>query len=1092
MLRQILVGVISLAIIVACYFVYAMLVAEPLARETATPAEPIPMPTPSASTKPAVDPTRVEDVVAGAEGEKSWFNRWDKDGRLVYQFRVDHWRSKGENEFALDKPELRVFLGDGQIVHISAPTGRIEARRVRSQSADLEPVRGALTGKVHVFIDRGTDPKRPEPELREKDIIHIWLERVEFDLEANWVRSDSAIKVDCYEAELSGKGLQIKWDQTTRELQQLTIREGEKLIYRTDSDTFQLELPGGKAPNPKRTPPKGILGSLTRATESAMPTGDQPPSPPQSPVATGATTTSVADTQPKKSRAFRLTFTSTVRVFEYDGPKLIGRLTCDRLYLLFDIPRGRERRQQAAQSPPDSPATPLRREGKRLEIFWKGPLEMLPEDMPYSKTRRMRIYALGGPVLVEQIGQATAKCKRLVYFVAAKQGRLEGTIDDSVTIVEGDNRTIVATRLFYDGKAGTVRGEGPGYMEQIDRPAPNPANPGGLNLPALTGREKKMNVRWREGFHLRFGNYEKLELTGRVRKQYLKHATFRGAVKMDQLTGETAQPAESIAGELITLKFAAPDPNTVQRDDMAGTIETAQAEGNVVMRSENQQIECQELLVTFGPGTSGPVPATAAAKGHVRAREGKRVIKADELDVVMEEKPTDADTTKKTKRTTVGFGRVAFRQVHARGNVRIDDPDRGLNVISHKLECRLDPQGTIQWCYLEGTANKWARAVSRDNLISGQQITLDLKAEHADVPGAGELQFVSNRDIEGTAYRDPKPVIIRWSSSMTTEGGSINQGVFRGQVTVESEETTLYCHKLVVDFEQRPETPKAKPAKRRRFAIFDRLVRGRRTRSTTVKLPLARKRPVYIEAIPKKGQGVRVQNRVDEHDTLITRTTLEAKQLTIDLGAQKLDVPCPGTLLIEDYRLPADQREKTALKDPFGMDVKGTGPSQTLFGWSNGLTYLLDKRNAIFDGDVWMLHRAGKAVLAQMRGLEPKRSAQKREANLTCENLVVEFVRGPFGPGSGARAGAGELGEVVATGSVHFIEGQRSAMARQLVYNNLDKMLVILGADDDPAEVREQGDDGRILNWNGPLLIWNRKTGGIRGAKPTIRLIRSP
>ena len=116
-------------------------------------------------------------------------------------------------------------------------------------------------------------------------------------------------------------------------------------------------------------------------------------------------------------------------------------------------------------------------------------------------------------------------------------------------------------------------------------------------------------------------------------------------------------------------------------------------------------------------------------------------------------------------------------------------------------------------------------------------------------------------------------------------------------------------------------------------------------------------------------------------------------------------------------------------------------------------------------------------------------SAEKSEADLTCENLVAEFVRGPFGSGTGVRAGGAELGEVVATGSVHMTEGRRSVMARQIEYDNMDKMLVIYGTDDDPAQIKEQRGDGGVMTWNGPLLIWNRKTDEIRGTKPRITII---
>jgi lipopolysaccharide assembly outer membrane protein LptD (OstA) len=574
--------------------------------------------------------------------------------------------------------------------------------------------------------------------------------------------------------------------------------------------------------------------------------------------------------------------------------------------------------------------------------------------------------------------------------------------------------------------------------------------------------------------------------------------------------------------------------------DLAGTIDKVLANGEVALMSGEQKIACENLVVVFGEGQRGRVPNQAFARGHVRISEGQRMIEAEEILATMEERPATVTTQPTTpekkdllvalikpREKTSGLARIILREVEASGDVRIDDPDRQMKVESDRLKCRFDGEGTITWCYLEGSNENWASAESKGNLISGEQVTMDLKTEYAEVPGAGQMQFVSDRDIDGSTYGRSQPVLISWAESMAMEGGERNQGVFTGDVKVVSDNTVMKCQQVLIDFETAPETA-TKPAKATladRFPIFERIVGEKRIKSKTVKLPIAKKRPAYIRALPVDGGRIQIENRVDEKNTVLTRTTLNGNQLTIDLGARRMNVPADGYLVIEDYRLPkataaSDRRSASALRDPFGMDMSSRGPSQTAFTWKNGLTYMLDTRTAIFDGDVWMGHESGEGVLAEMRkqqAAEASKSStsqpasapapsgevavqdgasaesKKSKATLSCENLLAEFIRGPFGPGgekSKSRAGAAELSRVVATGSVNLADGKRSAMGRQLRYDNQQKLILIYGTDDTPAYIEMEESDGKYTTYSGPMVSYNRATGRVEARDATITLVR--
>ncbi len=1111
MFRRLSLAAISLAIFVGLYFLYVTLLATPLEEQQAAAPEPVDLATLEASTKPAVAVGPGQDLVMGGQGQKSWIYRWT-EGRLLYQFRVDAWESVGDNRFQLTNPELRYFSRSGEIVHVSAPEGLIEGRQ--SSDNQPEPQRGTLKGKVHVFIDRGTNPERGEPELRPEDVVHIWLDSVDFDLEKSIIISDSPLQVDSDEAELTGRGLTVRWNETTNELEEITIAEGDKLIWRMESDMLQIGLPGS---TPKKKGQSeaaaGLLGKLAGtagvvAQKAGLPVGApqtapaEPPEP-QPQVEAQSPETLPAQTQPTtqpRARAFEIAFGSDVSIFNYDGPKLVGKATCDELNLV--ITRIKKSKTEEEKEESEKPRKRIPRDGKRLEIFWSGPLVMKPAPPPEPVRKGILVRAIGQsqPVDFEQTGEVKLRCKKLVYQVASKQGELYGTAEEPVKIEEGEGRTIVATRMFYDYEAGLAHGEGPGYMQQVKPESPRPGLSGVGNLTSMMANGKKRMVLWQEGFVLNFGKYRKWSEGGWKDQPYLERAEFRGAARM-------SEPSQNMAGELIVMDFFKPEVLPGQ-DEPNPSPSTVHVEKNVTLQSEDQQIDCDVLDVTFVRSGDESVPSVAEASGTVKVRQGQRLVEADQIVAHMEQAAMATATQPAAESRPEGLARsdVRISRFEAEGDVRMTDPDDDRKVECRKIDCRIGQNNVLEWCYLEGEPKAWASVVSREYAIAGHTVTMDLTTEQVDVPGAGELQFVSEQDIEGSRVRKGQgvPILINWSESMQLRGTETNQGTFLGGVTVRSRDTTLSnCERLIVDFEQRPEEPKAEEPARpeqpelenlKRFWVFARSLGGRREEAPSVQLPVMRKQPVYIQAFPKEGEQIEVVNERREGETVLSRATLFGQSVTIDLAAQRLNVPSHGRLLIGDFeRDSSGGGQSASLRDPFGQDLRSGGPSQTAFEWQTGLTYLLDSRVAIFDGDVRMVHVADENLLKWLSAEPAQGDGQgqpvkpDRWVDLTCQMLKVEFIRGAFGGSGGVQAGAAELKQIDATGTVKLEEGRRTVMAQQLRYDGPSDLIVVYGSNIDPAYIIEENPEtAEGTMWKGPRVVWNRRTNEIRAPKSQV------
>jgi hypothetical protein len=141
---------------------------------------------------------------------------------------------------------------------------------------------------------------------------------------------------------------------------------------------------------------------------------------------------------------------------------------------------------------------------------------------------------------------------------------------------------------------------------------------------------------------------------------------------------------------------------------------------------------------------------------------------------------------------------------------------------------------------------------------------------------------------------------------------------------------------------------------------------------------------------------------------LASRVRVAGPHILIQLADRQMQVDGAGHLLIEDYRMRRDGRRArpkdagASLLDggPTAASLDSIGPSQTLFTWTESMSFLNSENSATFRNGVEMRHLSGSRMfeidrLAGAMGIDPAqvRKLPGREAGLVCERFKVEFER---------------------------------------------------------------------------------------------------
>ncbi|MEP0843588.1 MAG: hypothetical protein HRF43_12870, partial [Phycisphaerae bacterium] len=455
----------------------------PVSRQTAEVEAPPP------STQPV---TRIEDRKAGLDlasllkvppGAAPEFHVFHpKTGELKYVVQAREWVRVSDNELALTEPNARVLLPGGQIAYVRADQGQLVF-----QVADrrMNPKRGQFEGRVHIVLDRTTrewrkaNPESIEPSKHPQSVVEFFLDDVRFDLDLGQLFSDGPIRVESVDGTIEGRGLELLWNEATRQIMKLRIAEGKQATFKS---TSLAGFSGASAAPAKPDRPKPAPAALAvRALATPVPaatTGEPGALPPAAERSgRGLTFLDPDETdEPPENRidTYKIVFRDDVYGEQFEEGKTVGRLKAGLLEVLMEL--GRQERDAVQHSPGTRPAPGEKRDrsatrpagegepavpASTVVLNWSGEVLILPEKGPTTRpeqaatspggsAERFQLVAVGAPVEVWSLEMGQAHCDRLEFHQESQEVWLTGTAEKLVRMESGPRDELFGEKVYFN------------------------------------------------------------------------------------------------------------------------------------------------------------------------------------------------------------------------------------------------------------------------------------------------------------------------------------------------------------------------------------------------------------------------------------------------------------------------------------------------------------------------------------------------------------------------------------------------------------------------------------------------------------------
>ncbi len=804
----------------------------------------------------------------------------------------------------------------------------------------------------------------------------------------------------------------------------------------------------------------------------------------------------------KNVQSFKAVFEGSVDVEQMRGDTVVGKLLADQLEAHFDFGKKQERfvRGDSEKAPKEDEPEKAEQDKPAVEgaivIKWDGPFELNPlaVDPAQQSGGRFDIIALGNPVRVNN-DDGGAVCQQLVFRNERNQIWLTGEGKRDVQLKLGDRRELVAQEVFFDQRRGLGRIDGKGFIrdESDKEDASQLATAMGL------GRSQ-VEIYWSQGVDLELGKRpvaKRNPSTGEwttEEKPYLRRAWFHGDVRF-------RRDDEKARADEVAATFGYPTSDSA----LAEHIDHLDLAGNVVLANKSEIVQASHLDIEMTRTVDNrSIPQRIQGEGNVLAKQGRREVRANEIDVNVRELPSSNGNSK-------GAPALAIEKMFVKGNVEIRDPSRNMKVSrAETLRVQMNDANELALLQIQSPdPNTLARARFEDMAVHGHYIEMSMAEQRMQVPGRGAAWMITRQDFGGRPLEAPKPVKITWANEMQMKLNE-NYGVFVGDVAARMDGFDLDSDKLTIRFADAPPAPvKSKSDGRGVFAQLSDFINDEPDAIITDQVASTgtRKRPVYVVA-EGNAQALMSTHAASTGPTpgrLLSRAHITGTQIAADLEREELSVPSAGTLLIEDYQFeqssirPSDRKVK-GVGGPLMSSVRSDGPSQTLVTWEQKMDFFGEKAMVVFDRDVKMDHCSGQQIVKLdelLDSMNIDRSVRNRlrpgrKASLTCGNLLLEFVADnkPVRSDSSSPVRATDLRRMIAKGQVLLEDGDKSLMGDSLKYLKQSETVTITGGNGVDARIFvEKPGTSESMIWTGDSLTWDRRTNRIEA--PNARVTSS-
>ena len=534
MRRRILLVLTTLAALLGAFYVYALVAgregldaprgpnAPALASPTTTPA--------NEGQGPVRDAQDVEIFVR------------DERGRLQGVYWAERWDRRADGAQVLTKPRIELYQKDGQQIILRADKAELYGQELNK---GVNVRRAKLNGHVTIYFDPSRQPDRLPVEQRPDEIVRIFVEDVDVDREHLTITTDKQVTVFSPEADIYGRGMTINWNESPRELRLLRIEHGEYMaVYNVPTELDMIALPGGPTTGPATSPTTGPTTGPT-----SVPAGSQPATAPGKPLPSSQYQAEFHDGVKVIHRNRRLSGADVLRLkFDWDDSWRKGSGSDN-----FLDPLRRKRRGEAVAAttgPATAPSATTRSGGppathpaatqpgpdaEPMEIYWTGPLVIVPTGRTETPSRRTYDLSAEGKRVVLTDVRATALCRRFNYQHPRRSGWLEGAPGQPVRLLLSEGADVACDRINFEYPSGKAWLHGAGHMAR--------RFPNGLSQaravelietdePDLLPASER--ITWEKGVDLAFTNEEVTRNGQTTTRQFIRQADFHQDVVLRQ------------------------------------------------------------------------------------------------------------------------------------------------------------------------------------------------------------------------------------------------------------------------------------------------------------------------------------------------------------------------------------------------------------------------------------------------------------------------------------------------------------------------------------------------------------------------------
>ncbi len=1035
------------------------------------------------ATRPADEGTSPVPGI-GDVGPIRGFERYthDKHHRLQGKYTAGLAEMVGEKIY-LTEPKVELYMRNGELITIQAERGII----VTSEAAGEWNVRSGMLrdkDKIRITIDRSrnVDPDRPPLEQRPDDALIIQVgNEVNFDNEMLTILSDGSVSVHSKEADIFGKGLRIAWNEAPRQLRELRIAHGDRMVIREGKDQFigGMSLPSG-ADTDKSTPTESESPKPSAEPKPSVARAETPPTLP-----TTMPTTVPAEPAPVVEDAYVVTFNDNV-VVTSGNQRMTG---ADKLRLVFEFKRPDRDEPQSSTRPDEEKKTPTIRLASKtaasrpsdakiattqpadvktvttqpadeMVITWTGPLVLKPFRSYEEPIPKRFDVTVTGKELTLVDDEAVAVCSGLEFRSPGQGGTLIGTTDKPVSLKMASGESIIVPKIRFNrfnSDTTVVYLDGAGEMHLPESAAAALNFSGSDDEQPEKKKREAVTIKWTEKVEAAIGSRKVKTETGVENEDFPRWAVFVGDVDVRQ--GET----QSMKADKLTAKFHPP----ASADEKVNRMASLYAAGNVEMNDtkSGEYIKSQKLDVQMsGPEEEKAYARKVVATGDVSAMQAKREIKASKSMTITFAPQKDEKT---------GKIEIKPQQLDAVGDVKITDRSEKDTVV---IEAEtLTSNLSAKTATLKG---KPATVKQKDNIIRGRKILFDQAKESANVAGAGSLRFDTDTDISGNKFEKPKPMDIAWDDEMDYRGKQ-RTAIILGAVNIKMSGDKLDCGKVTIVFDEPEDDAATRPVaetKPGEFASF---------------------RPQKIKTVIAEKKVRMESQRWDKDGFLLQRMRLRSEHVIYEVDLGVLSCPKAGTFIAEDYR-PPEKKKAGRRRDDLAGSIDR--PSQSAFRWSESMKMNQTTQTVWLTGKVRMVHCSGKnMVRIKQLNIRPwGKLPEGRNTVLDCEKMKACFAE-PKDKVS-VKAGTVPISDrswvldlFDATGDVKLEDGPRQVVCQRILYQrNPADTAIIWGSL--PGEPKKNAimyyrdvQRGVLNSWKNPKLIWYRATNRVEGKGVEVR-----